>query len=47
MYDFKITKVSKSVISLLSAFHWEKFSIVVSSKPIFGSDVARAIQVRY
>ncbi|EDV30989.2 uncharacterized protein Dana_GF15131 [Drosophila ananassae] len=38
------SKVSKSVISLLSAFHWEKFSIVVSSKPIFGSDVARAIQ---
>ncbi|XP_034667956.1 guanylate cyclase 32E [Drosophila subobscura] len=38
------SKVSKSVISLLSAFHWQKFAIVVSSKPIWGSDVARAIQ---
>nr|NP_001285834.1 guanylyl cyclase at 32E, isoform G [Drosophila melanogaster]AHN54348.1 guanylyl cyclase at 32E, isoform G [Drosophila melanogaster] len=38
------SKVSKSVISLLNAFHWNKFSIVVSSKPIWGSDVARAIQ---
>jgi len=39
------SQVSKSVISLLNAFHWNKFSIVVSSKPIWGSDVARAIQV--
>ncbi|XP_017059315.2 guanylate cyclase 32E isoform X2 [Drosophila ficusphila] len=38
------SKVSKSVISLLNAFHWNKFAIVVSSKPIWGSDVARAIQ---
>nr|XP_036670728.1 guanylate cyclase 32E [Drosophila suzukii] len=38
------SKVSKSVISLLNAFHWNKFSIVVSSKPIWGSDVAQAIQ---
>ncbi|KAH8242006.1 hypothetical protein KR038_001056 [Drosophila bunnanda] len=38
------SKVSKSVISLLNAFHWKKFAIVVSSKPVWGSDVARAIQ---
>uniref|UniRef100_A0A1B0BWX4 Guanylate cyclase n=1 Tax=Glossina palpalis gambiensis TaxID=67801 RepID=A0A1B0BWX4_9MUSC len=38
------SKVSKSVISLLSAFHWQKFAIVVSSKPIWGAEVARAIQ---
>ncbi|XP_046802914.1 guanylate cyclase 32E [Lucilia cuprina] len=38
------SKVSKSVISLLSAFHWQKFAIVVSSKPVWGSEVARAIQ---
>ncbi|XP_068150732.1 guanylate cyclase 32E [Drosophila tropicalis] len=38
------SKVSKSVISLLNAFHWNKLTIVVSSKPIWGSDVARAIQ---
>ncbi|ALC39302.1 Gyc32E [Drosophila busckii] len=38
------SKVSKSVISLLNAFDWKKFAIVVSSKPIWGSDVASAIQ---
>ncbi|EDW02936.1 GH10964 [Drosophila grimshawi] len=38
------SKVSKSVISLLNAYDWKKFSIVVSSKPIWGSDVANAIQ---
>uniref|UniRef100_A0A6P4EU06 Guanylate cyclase n=1 Tax=Drosophila rhopaloa TaxID=1041015 RepID=A0A6P4EU06_DRORH len=38
------SKVSKSIISLLNAFHWNKFAIVVSSKPIWGLDVARAIQ---
>ncbi|KAL7742008.1 hypothetical protein ACLKA6_018263 [Drosophila palustris] len=36
--------VSKSVISLLKAYDWKKFAIVVSSKPIWGSDVASAIQ---
>uniref|UniRef100_A0A1B0FQA5 Guanylate cyclase n=1 Tax=Glossina morsitans morsitans TaxID=37546 RepID=A0A1B0FQA5_GLOMM len=29
---------------MLSAFHWQKFAIVVSSKPIWGAEVARAIQ---
>ncbi|XP_059220787.1 guanylate cyclase 32E [Stomoxys calcitrans] len=38
------SKVSKSVISLLSAFHWQKFAIVVSSKPVWGAGVATAIQ---
>ncbi|EDW13325.2 uncharacterized protein Dmoj_GI18149 [Drosophila mojavensis] len=38
------SKVSKSVISLLNAYDWKKFAIVVSSKPIWGSDVASAIQ---
>ncbi|XP_073822176.1 guanylyl cyclase at 32E [Musca autumnalis] len=38
------SKVSKSVISLLSAFHWQKFAIVVSSKPVWGGGVATAIQ---
>ncbi|KAH8377100.1 hypothetical protein KR093_003438, partial [Drosophila rubida] len=38
------SKVSKSVISLLNAYDWKKFAIVVGSKPIWGSDVASAIQ---
>ncbi|XP_037958924.1 guanylate cyclase 32E [Teleopsis dalmanni] len=38
------SKVSKSVISLLNAFHWKIFSIIVSSRPIWSTEVARAIQ---
>ncbi|XP_055858985.1 guanylate cyclase 32E [Episyrphus balteatus] len=38
------SKVSKSVISLLHHFNWDKFAIIVGTKPDWGLEVARAIQ---
>ncbi|CAD7079001.1 unnamed protein product [Hermetia illucens] len=38
------SKVSKSVIALLTAFDWRKFSIIAGGRPEWGSEVAQAIR---
>lgn len=39
------SKVSKSVVALLKAFHWHRFVVVSGSHPASGSEVQEALEV--